>query len=126
MSAPVTVTFGVDTRNMALARTVAATMAARADLTIDRLEDVRLAVDEAVHQVLLDAPPDGEVTCRFEVGDDALHIDVAAPTSSGRLPSTDTFAWIVLRALVDAIDPDVTDHRLTLRLRVDRATAVEA
>ena len=52
MTDEVTLTFGVDTRNMSLARSVAATMAGRFGLTVDRLEDVRLAVDEAVSQVL--------------------------------------------------------------------------
>jgi len=121
----VTLTFGVDTRNMGLARTVAATMAARAGLTVDRLEDVRLAVDEAVSQVISEAPRDGKVACRFEVTADSLLIDVTAPNASGRYPSTDTFGWTVLRALVDEVSPDIDDSTLTLRLRVHRATTVD-
>jgi serine/threonine-protein kinase RsbW len=125
VSDEVTLTFGVDTRNMGLARAVSATMAARAGLTVDRLEDVRLAVDEAVSQVISEAPRDGEVTCRFEVTGDALLIDVMAPNSSGRYPSTDTFGWTVLRALVDEVSPDIDDSTLTLRLRVHRTTTVD-
>ncbi len=52
----VSLIFRAATRNAALARTVAAAMAARADLPLDQLEDVRLAVDEAVSQLILDAP----------------------------------------------------------------------
>ncbi len=126
MSDQVVIAFGVDTRNVGLARTVAATMAARADLTVDRLEDVRLAVDEAVSQVIADAGPDDEISCRFEVVGDALLIEVAAPSSTGRLPSTDTFGWTVLRALVDDVDPDISGGTLTLRIRVSRATPVGA
>lgn len=126
MSDQVVIAFGVDTRNVGLARTVAATMAARAGLTVDRLEDVRLAVDEAVSQVIADARPDDEISCRFDVVDDALLIEVTAPSTTGRVPSTETFGWTVLRALVDDVDPEVADGTLTLRIRVSRATAVGA
>ena len=37
---------------MAIARTVAAAMAARADLTLDQIEDVRLAMDEGLAYII--------------------------------------------------------------------------
>ena len=126
MTDEVTLTFGVDTRNMSLARSVAATMAGRFGLTVDRLEDVRLAVDGAVSQVLADAPAGSRISCRFEIQDDALLIDVTAPSTSGRPPSTETFGWTVLRALVDEVAPDVDHGTLTLRLRVRRPSPVGA
>ncbi len=122
----VTVTFDTDTANVTIARTVAAAMAARAQLRVDRLEDVRLAVDEAVVQVLAAAPPAASVTCRFAVGPAALHVTICAPTDLVRTPSTDTFGWTVLTALVDDLAADVADGSLTLRLRVDRPAGIGA
>ena len=74
MTDTVTVSFSADTRNVALARTVAAAVAARADFPLDRLEDLRLAVDEAVTQVIACASSD--VTCIFTEGDHAIEVEV--------------------------------------------------
>lgn len=126
MTTPVSITFGTDTQNVAIARTVAAAMAARADLPVDRVEDVRLAVDEAVSQVLAISSPDGLVTCRFDLVPHALYIEVSTQTNTGRPPSVETFGWMVLSALVDEVTPDLTAGILTLRLKVDRAATVEA
>lgn len=126
MSDGVTLTFPAETINAALARTVAAAMAARADLTIDQLEDVRLAVDEAVSQLMADAD-DGElITCVFEPGDGVLGITVTTRTRTGAAPATDTFSWTVMRALVDSVAARTEGSAVTLDLRIARALAVEA
>jgi serine/threonine-protein kinase RsbW len=89
----VTLAFTAQARNVGLARSVAAAMAARADLPIDQLEDVRLAVDEAVSMALVEAPDDGLITCVFDVEGTSLGIRVSAPSRSGREPARDTFSW---------------------------------
>ena len=104
MSDVVTVTFAADTRNVGLARTVAAAMAARADLPLDQLEDVRLAVDEAVSQLIVDAPEGGEITCSFDVTGTRLDVRASGRTVTGEPPARDTFSWTVLSALVDEIE----------------------
>jgi serine/threonine-protein kinase RsbW len=122
----VTLTFPADTANVALARTLAAAMSARADLPIDQLEDVRLAVDEAVSQVILDAPADADVTCTFDVDGTDLGITISAPSASRAVPAQDTFSWTVLRALVESVTADVTDGVVTLRLQVRRHVPADA
>lgn len=126
MSDTVTLTIPADTAYVSLARSVAAAMSARADLPIDQLEDVRLAVDEALSQVIADAPASSEITCTYAVSGADLMITVAGTSLSGALPSTGTFSWIVLRALVDDVSADVADGVLTLHLRVTRAVPVQA
>ena len=126
MSGAVTVAFPAETLNVALARTVAAAMAARADLTIDQLEDVRLAVDEAVSQLIADASPDATVTCAFEAGAGTLSITVTARTRTGATPATDTFSWTVMRALVDSVAATTDGGEVRLDLRIARALPVEA
>lgn len=126
MNDSVTLDFPAHTRNVALARTVAASMAAQADLPVDQLEDVRLAVDEAVSQVILGADGSGHVRCAFHIDGPVLDISVAAPSSSGLPPGTNTFSWTVLSALVDEVTATVDDGVVTLRMRVVRHVPVDA
>jgi serine/threonine-protein kinase RsbW len=111
----VTVSFSADTRNVALARTVAAAVAARADFPLDRLEDLRLAVDEAVTQVI--ACASSEVTCIFTEGEHAIEVVVHALTTVTEPVSVTSFGWTVLTALVDSVSSSVADGRLTISLR---------
>lgn len=122
----VTLTFPSDTANVGLARTLAAAMSARADLPIDQLEDVRLAVDEAVSQIILDAPAGSDVTCSFDVDGTDLDITISSTSASGTVPAQDTFSWTVLRALVETVTADVTDNVVTLRLNVRRHVPADA
>lgn len=114
----VTVTFAADTQNVSLARTVAAAMAARADLPLDQLEDVRLAVDEAVTEVVKSASDGSTVTCAFDHDDSVLYITVQAQTDASEPPSTTSFGWTVLSALVDSATAEVRDGVLSIRLQV--------
>lgn len=121
MSGPdeVRLSFEADTRNIALTRTLAAAMAARADLPIDQLEDARLAVDEAVTQVIASAPPGAEVVCIMSAAPGELSITVSAPGTQE--PSQSTFSWMVLSALVSSLDAQVADGRVTFMLLIERA-----
>jgi serine/threonine-protein kinase RsbW len=101
-------------------------MAARADMPLDQLEDVRLAVDEAVSQLILDAPAGADVTCAFELEGDRLRIVAFSPSSSGAVPDRRTFSWTVLTALVDEVIATVDAGVVTLDLRVTRQVPVEA
>ena len=101
-------------------------MAARADLTIDQLEDVRLAVDEAVSQLIADASPDTDVTCIFTAGDGTLDVGVSGRTRTGSAPATDTFSWTVMRALVDSVAATTDAGTVTVDLHIARALPVEA
>jgi serine/threonine-protein kinase RsbW len=121
----VTLAFPARTQNVALARTVTAAMAARADLPLDQLEDARLAIDEAVSQLIADAPAGSEIACRFRVQDGSLDIVVTAPSASGQVPPTGTFSWTVLTALVDSVTATVDDGTVTLGLHVTRTVAVD-
>ena len=121
MSGPdeVRLSFEADTRNIALTRTLAAAMAARADLPVDQLEDARLAVDEVVSQIIVAAPAGAEVVCIMSAEPGSLSITVSAPGSQE--PSRTTFSWTVLNALVDSLDVQLADGRLTFMLLIERA-----
>lgn len=118
MSDTVTLEFPAETRNVALARTVAAAMAARVDLPLDQLEDVRLAVDEAVTQAIAVAKSGSSVTCAFETDGNVLRATITTPTDALETPSTTSFGWTVLSALVDSAAADLSDGHLAIRLQV--------
>lgn len=125
MVGTVTLTLPADTSNVSLARTMAAAMAARADLTVDHLEDVRLAVDEAVSQLIHDSTDD-RVAIAFTLLADGLAIEVSARTGATAPPATDTFGWTVLTALVDEATAVAVDGIVTIGLRVARREPANA
>lgn len=115
MTDTVRLEFAADTENVALARSVAARMATRADFALDRVEDARLAVDEAVTQVI-STETGGPVTCIFTLETGSLVVEVSAPSPA--MPDQDSFGWIVLRALVDEVEAVSSGSSLTLVLRM--------
>lgn len=108
-----------DTAYVSLARSVAALMAARADLTVDHLEDVRLAVDEAVSQLVHDAT-DGTIALDFTLDEKGLSVRAQARTGAAEAPPSDTFSWTVLTALADEVRAEALDGVVTIELRMSR------
>ena len=94
---------------LSVLRTATAGLAARLDFTLDEIEDLRIAVDEACAILLTKAVPGSGLTCRFELRDGALGVDVSVPTLDGKTPARDTFAWTVLAALAGQVDAKVSD-----------------
>jgi serine/threonine-protein kinase RsbW len=125
MSDPVVLNFPAETQNVSLARTVAAAMASRADLPIDQLEDLRLAVSEAVALLIAEAPAGAILECSFHLGFDALQVVMSAPAMGPNVPATDTFSWTILRALLDDITASTGSGRLTLTLRMNRVASAD-
>jgi serine/threonine-protein kinase RsbW len=107
---------------LSVLRTASAGLAARLDFTLDEIDDLRIAVDEACAILLAQVVPDGQLTCRFTMGADSLAVAVSAPTREGYAPARDTFAWTVLSALADAVEASVDPERIvtiTLHKRRD-------
>lgn len=110
-----------------LVRTAATACCARLDFDVDRLEDVRLAVDEVASLLIGQSVDDGEIACALTTYDDGrLDIALRARTTSGTLPDTSTFAWAVLTALVDEVTATVDALDVTVVLRTSRAAQVRA
>jgi serine/threonine-protein kinase RsbW len=106
---------------LSLLRTATAGLAARLDFTLDDIEDLRIAVDEACAMLLAQAAPGASLDCTFELLPQALKISVSVVTTDGQQPSRDTFAWTVLSALAGAVDSSVdADNRVTISLQKQR------
>jgi len=98
-------------------RTATAGLAARLQFTLDEIEDLRIAVDEACAMLLPIATPDAELSCRFAVTDAALIVETSVPTraAGSRLPA-ESFSWQVLSALADEIEAAIEGGRAAIRL----------
>jgi serine/threonine-protein kinase RsbW len=109
-----------------LIRAAVSAMCARLDFTIDRIEDVKLAVDESAALLLSDARTGAELDVRFTPdAPDGLRVEMTAPTVHGRSLERDSFTWTVLTALVDEVVATVSaDRQLTITLAVHRSEAV--
>ncbi len=102
---------------LSVLRTATASLAARLPFTLDDIEDLRIAVDEACAMLLTQARAGAELECAFELTGDALGIDVSVLTLDGEQPARDTFAWTVLTALAGEVDSAVdADGRVTLSM----------
>jgi serine/threonine-protein kinase RsbW len=101
---------------VAILRTATAGLAARIDFTLDDIEDLRIAVDEACAMVLPQALPGSSLDCSFWLQDDSITVSVATQCDAPTEPSRDGFAWTVLAALASSVSADVDGDRLSITL----------
>ena len=109
---------------LAVLRTATAGLAARLQFTLDEIEDLRIAVDEACAILLALAAGQVEVTAQFDVTDAVLSIDVSVPVpGDAALPGGNSFAWQVLTALAGEVSTKTDGERATIRLAKRRTPA---
>lgn len=110
---------------LVLARTAVAALCARLDYPLDRLEDVKLAVDEACSLLLSDTDADGSLTVTLAPTDSGeLIVTISSITRHGKTPKQSSFAWTVLTALVAGVSATVDDGRVSIELRSVRDSSV--
>ena len=105
-----------DSAYLAVLRTATAGLAARINFTLDDIEDLRIAVDEACAILLPQAREDAELQCRFWLGQASMTVAVGADCDAPKPPSEEGFAWRVLTALTTSAGSSVEDGRLVLTL----------
>ena len=109
-TAVVTLTIPADARFLRVARLVAAGLAADADLTVDEIDDLRVAVDE-VGAALLEPEGDPTIELEFESGPDRL--DVRARRGGvTTLPDLHPVSRALLDATTDGFDLRLDAGRL--------------
>ena len=88
-------------------RSVAASVAARIDLPVDDIDDLRMAVDEASSQLLMLVPSAGTLTLRLRAIDGGVEavvsVDGSAPADWPPPAFLDSLAWNVLSGLSDEL-----------------------
>lgn len=93
---------------LGVVRTATAGLAARLSFTLDEIEDLRIAVDEACVMLLSlpgpQPPRAATLTCLFRVYDDSLAVRVSARVDERAvMPVEQSFAWQVLTAHAAAV-----------------------
>jgi serine/threonine-protein kinase RsbW len=84
----VTIQMPAEGAYLSVLRTATAGLAARLDFTLDEIEDLRIAVDEACGMLLGQAAPGATLECDFTLGPDRISIAVSAPSLNPRRPET--------------------------------------
>jgi serine/threonine-protein kinase RsbW len=106
---------------LSVLRTATAGLAARLDFTLDEIEDLRIAVDEACAMLLSQAIPGSALECNFALGREEMTISVSVPSLTPEPPASDTFAWTVLTALAGTVDAFAgPGDQLTIVMRKSR------
>lgn len=101
---------------LSVLRTATASLASRLDFTLDDIEDLRIAVDEACALLLPHAVEGSSLECTFDLSPDALAVTVSVPTTAPVPIAQDSFAWTVLTALVGDVTSKATDDGVMLSL----------
>jgi serine/threonine-protein kinase RsbW len=120
----VELTVPADPAYLSVLRTVIASLAAQRDFTLDEIDDLRIAVDEAGALLLPHAGSGSRLSAVFGGSAAGLRVEVAvAPlhAAAGR-PDRSSFAWLVLTALTDSVVLDESGQRLSLVLTRARGT----
>ena len=123
----VTLTIPADGAYLSILRTATAGLAARLDFTLDEIEDLRIAVDEACAMLLPQALDASKLTCRFLLTKETIEVTVTVPTAHAQLPERNTFSWTVLAALAGDVDAGRDeDRQVWIRLRKRRGVVGSA
>lgn len=101
----VELTLPADSAYVSVLRTVAASLAARRDFTIEEIDDLRIAVDEASALLLPQGLPTSRLSASFTGDQETLSVTVAITPAAQDVADIDetSFAWMVLSALADDV-----------------------
>lgn len=118
--ATITLRVPADGSHLVLARAAVSAICAQLDFPVDRLDDVRLAVDEACSLLLADTAPGSSLDLQMIIRPPStLDITVTARLRHRWLPPRRSFSWTVLQALVDDVSTRASRNgRAVLRLRI--------
>ncbi|MHA3701879.1 hypothetical protein ACXR2U_06815 [Jatrophihabitans sp. YIM 134969] len=112
-----------DVAYVGVVRSLAAGLAARLPFTLDEIDDLRIAVDEAFAVLLPLAVRDSTVRTGFRVRPDAIEVAVDVTAADGRTLDQGGFGWTLLEALAHVSDVRDADGALGLTLQKDALEA---
>jgi serine/threonine-protein kinase RsbW len=116
---------GTELANLPIIRSLASSIAMRADFDLDAIADLKLAVDEACSTLITRATPGATLTCTFTVHRDEIQFAVRVRAADDAKPSQDSFGWRVLTTLTDHanswVQPDAGQHLVHIEVAKRRA-----
>lgn len=117
LDGPIELSLPADTRLLRLVRLVASGLASTAGFDVDELDDLRIAVDEAVAS-LLEGGDGSRLSLRFEVGKSDVGMAGEVPAAPGRPldPDRVELSTQILAAVCDEHELAMSDG--TVRVRI--------
>ncbi len=101
---------------VATLRSVTSGLAARCDLTLDEIEDLRIAVDEACALLLPLAKVGADLRSTFTLGTGELTFRASVSARADAELMREGFGWTVLEALATTVKTEVDAATLTITL----------
>lgn len=89
---------------LALVRSVAFGVGMRADLDMDAVEDLKMAVDEACAQLVVLAAPGTELVGTFGLTASGVRVALSVPAGRDNRVRQGSFGWHVLSVLTDELE----------------------
>lgn len=117
LDGPIELALPADTRLLRLVRLVASGLASTAGFDVDELDDLRIAVDEAV-AALLEGGDGSRLTLRFDVGESEVGMSGTTPASPGTPldPDRVELSTQILAAVCDDHQLEVSDGSVLVRI----------
>ncbi len=117
LDGPIELALPADTRLLRLVRLVASGLASTAGFDVDELDDLRIAVDEAV-AALLEGGNGSRLVLRFDVGETEVDMTGSTPAgTSGPLdPDRVELSTQILAAVCDEHELDVSNGNVRVRI----------
>ena len=107
-----------DREYVAPLRAFVTALAAQSELTVDEIEDLQIAVDEACALVLPHAGPGAQLLVNVELAAASVGVVVSVPAPANAVPDRGGFSWTVLSAVADEMH--VTSGGGTLAIRFSK------
>jgi serine/threonine-protein kinase RsbW len=122
----VTVTVPATANHLAVLRTAVGGFAARDQFTLDQVDDLRMAVEEAAVQLLRHSRGD-RITMDIETTGDGVEVRLTGQVADDD-PVIDesSFSWTILRALADDIRIQSQDQHAVIVLGKNRLVIEDA
>ena len=117
LDGPIELALPADTRLLRLVRLVASGLASTAGFDVDELDDLRIAVDEAVAS-LLEGGDGTRLNLRFDVGGSEVGMSGSTPAAPGMTLDADRveLSTQILAAVCDDHELDVSGGNVTVRI----------
>jgi serine/threonine-protein kinase RsbW len=106
-------------------RTAVGAFAARDQFTLDQVDDLRMAVEEAAVQLLRHVAG-ADMVMDVRSTNAGIEVRLHAEVSSGPVIDESSFSWTILRALADGIRIETAPARATIVLEKHRIIIVHS
>lgn len=115
----ITITVPSDAGYVHILRQLTGGVAARLRLTIDDIDDLKLAIDEAASCLLIHLPDPSQITLALDVHHDSLRATISSDASSDAWPTPEllgSLSWKVIDGLVAGASAERDDGRPSIVL----------